>query len=233
MKRFLIAAALMGTTAVGGFAYAAQTPPASKPLKGDTNADGQISRAEFIAQAQAKFAAMDTDKNGAISREERRAAHADRGGRHGKRGGMGGPFEPVAGQDAPAPAGRPGVGKMLERLDTNADGRITRAEYAAQAGTRFARMDANGDGTVDKTEMAAMRGGGRGMARIDADGNGTLTRAEFDKQSETRFARIDSNGDGVIDAAERAAIGNAMRQGRGGKPPRMAPTPPPAAPTGA
>lgn len=220
MKHYLIAAALMGATAIGGFAYATQAPttaPALKPLKGDTNGDGQISRAEFMARAQARFATLDVDKNGAISREERRDARSDRGHGHGKRD-----------------------GGMLRRLDTDKDGRISRAEFAAQAATRFARMDANRDGTIDKTEMAAMagprggmaRGGGRGMARGDADGKGALTRAEFDRQSNARFARIDANGDGFIDAAERAAIGDAMRQGRGGArgmTPRSAPT---AVPTG-
>lgn len=44
---------------------------------------------------------------------------------------------------------------MLKRADTDGDGKISRAEYLAQADKRFARIDANGDGQITKDELAA------------------------------------------------------------------------------
>lgn len=41
----------------------------------DTNGDGVISEAEFLAHAKEKFAEKDTNKDGSISKEEARAAH--------------------------------------------------------------------------------------------------------------------------------------------------------------
>ena len=38
--------------------------------KKDTNSDGVISKAEFVAHAEKKFAKMDTDGNGSLTKEE-------------------------------------------------------------------------------------------------------------------------------------------------------------------
>ena len=63
-----------------------QTPPAhdkasmqqhmQKRLKEvDSNGDGNISKAEFMAQCEKRFAKMDTNGDGQISPEERQQAH--------------------------------------------------------------------------------------------------------------------------------------------------------------
>ena len=44
---------------------------------------------------------------------------------------------------------------MMERLDTNRDGVITRSEFKGSP-ERFSMMDSNGDGKVDGAEMKAM-----------------------------------------------------------------------------
>jgi len=46
-----------------------------KMKKSDTNGDGTISEAEFLAKAKEKFAEKDTNGDGQISQEEARAAH--------------------------------------------------------------------------------------------------------------------------------------------------------------
>ncbi|WP_326524356.1 EF-hand domain-containing protein [Sphingomonas sp.] len=241
MMKTALAAALLGTAALGGLAYAQSAPqptpaPATKPLKGDANNDGRVTRAEFIARAEAAFARMDANKDGALTRDEARAGKGPRhGGKRGP-GARGGPFEPVAGRDMPPPPpggatrgpGR-GMGPGFARLDTDRDGKVTRAEFAAENGRAFARIDANGDGTVDKAEMAALPGRGRMAARADANGDGALTRAEYDAQAKTRFDKLDTNGDGVLDAAELQG-GPGMRRGSR-RAPAASPTPP--APTGA
>jgi hypothetical protein len=68
---------------------------------------------------------------------------------------------PLFAQDGPPPSLG---GRMLERLDADGDGKITRAEFDAEAAQRFARMDRNGDGVVDAAELKDLRDrfGGRG-----------------------------------------------------------------------
>ena len=74
-------------------------------------------------------------------------------------------------------------------LDTDKDGRISRAE--AQAGEarvaeRFDEMDVNKDGYVDRSDMQARVAQRRGecFAKADTDKNGQLSRAEFDKMGD-------------------------------------------------
>lgn len=186
--KYLALAALAATTTLGGVAVAAQK---SAPLKADVNGDGAISRAEFIARADARFARLDTDRNGTLSGAEHRFGHRI----HGKRARF------MGAQDMPD--GQPGAGRgaMLQRFDADRDGKLSRAEFAAQANQRWSRLDANGNGKIDEDERR-----GRGMAAL-------TDRASFDKQTEARFARVDANGDGFIDAAEAQAIARGMRAG--------------------
>ena len=77
----------------------------------------------------------------------------------------------------------------LARLDTDNDGRISRAEaQAAQAKSaeRFDERDVNKDGYLDRADMQARMAQRRGecFAKADADKNGQLSRAEFDRMGE-------------------------------------------------
>lgn len=44
----------------------------------DTNQDGQISKDEFVGEAERKFASMDSDSDGLLSPEEMQARHKER-----------------------------------------------------------------------------------------------------------------------------------------------------------
>lgn len=120
----------------------------------DGNGDGTITPEEMQASRQARltemadkrFARLDADSNGAISRAEfdaghaargergPRAAHADRrGGRHG----------PMRGHGA-RPAARE-------------HGPIVIADVRAKLTEQFAKLDANGDGAVTADEQRAAR----------------------------------------------------------------------------
>ncbi len=120
------------------------TPPAPPPAGrmmdlrvADTNGDGVVTRQEALAHADALFARMDSDCNGTISADERKAAMADGGSpQGGRRGGMG-------------------------------DGDLTAARMREMAGRRFDRIDANGDGRLDAAELAAAPTGPRGDRRRD------------------------------------------------------------------
>jgi hypothetical protein len=142
MKKTL-AAALLGASLLSGTAFAAQTNPApapqDRPMRGDlfgkadTNNDGIITKAEFLADVDARFATLDANKDGKISKEERPGGGEGRGGR------------------------------MMGRADTDGDGAISLAEQRAQATKRFDRVDANKDGKIDKAEGDAVRERMRGM----------------------------------------------------------------------
>lgn len=48
-------------------------------------------------------------------------------------------------------------GKMMERVDTDGDGMISKAEFMAKHEEKFAKMDANNDGQLSKEEMKEAR----------------------------------------------------------------------------
>lgn len=148
-----IAAAVL-TTAV-----AAQAGPGGGGMIGRFDADknGSITRAEIAQSTAAQFKAIDANGDQRVTKEEMQAHHekmkaqwaekrkaagkperADRGGRDGKRG------------------------DHFARLDTNSDGALTQAEFAARANKRLERLDANKDGVITQDEIAQARQHRRG-----------------------------------------------------------------------
>jgi Ca2+-binding EF-hand superfamily protein len=115
----------------------------------------------------------------------------------------------LAGQAAPTDQAPPGGrgGGMMMRADTNGDGKISRAEFAAMSEQRFARMDRNSDGAITADEVGDManRGPGGGVMAADADHDGKVSHAEFTAMATARFARMDANSDGDITADEMPA----------------------------
>ena len=123
---------------------------------------------------------------------------------------------------------------MMRRLDTDRDGKLTRAEFMAGVDRRFARADLDSDGKITDADLPPfMRGRdvlsgedrigrrrGRGMRMLrmlrgaDTDGNGEITKAEATAHAEKRFARFDRNSDGTVDEADREAFQNEMRDYR-------------------
>ena len=137
--------------------------PGGGLMAADTNHDGKISHAEFTAQAAARFAKLDANGDGQISPDEMKASmermHEAMGGRHSAGGPDGAmmpppPGEPMGG--AMSGGGHHGRG-MLERLDTNHDGKISRDEMRADMDRHFDKLDTNHDGFIDKAEMDAAR----------------------------------------------------------------------------
>jgi Ca2+-binding EF-hand superfamily protein len=126
-----------------------------------------------------------------------------------------------------------GMDMMFERLDTDGDGRITRAEAAAARAARIAALDSDGDGIVTRDEAVAFaraeasdRAGRRAAAmfdRADADGDGRLTAAELMTGGGMRggpdigrmFDRLDRDGDGAITRDEAAEARRGARRGEG------------------
>lgn len=136
MRPLLLATSLLAT-AVSGGAIAGQLPPAPT--------DAVLTRADALARADTRFAEIDTNRDGKISASERDAIPAPRRG--------------LAAEGAEGRGGRAGMGGVrgIERADTDRDGFVTRAEFAAQAAAMFDRQDLNKDGKVDAAERATLR----------------------------------------------------------------------------
>jgi hypothetical protein len=135
MKKTL-AAALLGATLLAGNAAAA---PQDRPMGGgmltmsDPDGDGVVTRSEFLVDVDARFARLDVNKDGKISKDERPGGEDGRGARR------------------------------MSRIDTDNDGAISLDEQHAQANRRFDRLDTNADGKIDKAEGDAARERMRGM----------------------------------------------------------------------
>lgn len=211
MKTFLTTAAI-GAMLTAGAAIAMQSQAPTAPKQ-------PVSKAQMLARADARFDRLDTNKDGQLSAEERKAgAEAARKAMAERKGGELQDF---------MPGGRRGGGgmgeRMMARVDTNGDGMISKAENRAMVEARFARMDAGKDGMAEAGEgrkgwgkrgegrggkakgMRGGRGGGAGMMMADTNKDGAISKAEFDAQSAQRFARLDTNSDGKIDATEMKA----------------------------
>jgi Ca2+-binding EF-hand superfamily protein len=139
----------------------------------DANQDGAIMREEISAQHTAMFESVDADNSGSLSKEElsmlsemrraereqaRKEMRADReeareerrAERQGKMGKQAGRGEGMRGQGRHQ--GRHG-GPSMERLDTDNNGEVSAAEFAAMETTMFERFDRNGDNKIDVTDF--------------------------------------------------------------------------------
>lgn len=213
MKTFLTTAAI-GAMLTAGAAIAMQSDAPTAPKQ-------PVSKAQMLARADARFDRLDTNKDGQLSADERKAgAEAARAAMAEKKGGELQDFMPGGRRGGGAGMGE----RMMARFDTNGDGLISKAENRAMVEARFARMDADKDGMAEAGEArkgmgkgkwkrggerrgSGMGAGGKGkaMAKLDTNGDGAISKAEFDAMSAQRFAKLDTNSDGKIDAAEMKA----------------------------
>jgi Ca2+-binding EF-hand superfamily protein len=110
------------------------------------------------------------------------------------------------------------VADLLQRFDTNKDGKISKEEAKGKLAENFDRFDTNKDGFLDKDElrrvagfMIAQRGRPGGPAGapsadfddLDRNADGRLTREELKGTPYfEHFDEIDTNKDGKIDKKE-------------------------------
>lgn len=162
-SRFLLLALLASAPVIPVAAQNAARPAA---------APQPIARANFLAQADSAFVAVDANKDGFTDRAEIEAAEsrglanmkvrsirereaafrrldADKNGTLTLA-----EFNAVAQAQA---LPKPDAAKFLNVLDTNKDGKISLAENRAPAAVRFDRADTNKDGTLSVAEQNAVR----------------------------------------------------------------------------
>jgi Ca2+-binding EF-hand superfamily protein len=110
---------------------------------------------------------------------------------------------------------------MLEPMDADNNGAITRGEMEMATGAQATEIDGNKDGVITAEEVVAYREKQRlqrladEIKAMDQDGNGTVSVQEYQDAQLWRLARLDDNGDGTIDPQElRPKMGphDGMRQ---------------------
>ena len=154
MKKIMVATGLATLAMLAG-AAAAQTA--------DSRPRADVTRQQLVERLDARFARLDTDRDGAVTAAERSARREAR------------------------------RAQRFQRLDRDGNGALSPTEFAARGdraergeGRRGGRRrfgggggagaDANGDGTISRAEFQA-----RALARFDRgdlDRNGVLTAAE-------------------------------------------------------
>jgi Ca2+-binding EF-hand superfamily protein len=96
-------------------------------------------------------------------------------------------------------AGGPGRAQAaFERIDTNKDGFIDRAEMQAARAALFDRLDTNKDGQLTPDEMHA----GRRGQRAGNTQQRTISRADFIARADQALMRRDTDKDGKLSFAE-------------------------------
>lgn len=135
---------------------------AGKFAKLDADGDGALSKAEIEGHKMAPlFDEIDGDGDGLVSKDEFAAAKKARHKGKGKRG-HGDPAERAA--------------KMLEKLDADKDGALSKAELEGHRflGDKFTEVDTDADGKLTAAELAAFKathhGGKHRGERPEANG---------------------------------------------------------------
>lgn len=99
----------------------------------DTNHDGTVSRAEYQAWVDARFAKLDANGDGRVDADEIAAS-------------------PQVAQRVHRRAGR-----FIDRYDTSGSGSVSKADFEAKEMARFDHL-AGGSGTVDADQLLPRRG---------------------------------------------------------------------------
>ncbi len=139
MIRTILALATLLVTCTAG----AHFPIAKRLHQIDTNQDRALSIAEVLTARQARFFALDTDHNQALTPTEISNKVSSR---------MTNGVRADVKQDA---LNR--IGKRFYRLDKNHDGRITQAEWDSKVAELFARFDVNNDHQITQLEVRTIR----------------------------------------------------------------------------
>ena len=164
----------IGTLALAGTANAQQRGLG----RADADSDGRISQAEFVSARTARLTEADANRDGAVSREEAQAARQTRGAER--------------------------RGQMFARLDTDGNGSISQAEFAAPRAGGAGPERAGRGQRMQRQE----RRPGRVMARGPVQIEQARTRAA------EAFAVLDADRDGYLSEIERQAAPARMREAR-------------------
>lgn len=201
MKSLVSAAALAIGLAAAGTAAAAPAQGDAGPsprqvgmIKAmDTDGDGKVSKAEFLAFQPKGRHAVAADAN--VTREEFMKRGPQRGERHAH-------AHAHAGKGDQKPADRAARreerrAEMFKAFDKDGNGSISREEFMAFEGPRMGQPRHH---RVSAERMQERRA--EAFKRLDANNDGVLSPAERQASREAMFTRLDRNGDGFVTADE-------------------------------
>jgi Ca2+-binding EF-hand superfamily protein len=158
-----------------------------------------MTRAAVQAQVQAKFAKVDIDRDGFVTRAEAEARVAAARGEHEARRGE-------------------RRGRMFDRLDADRNGSISRAEFDDAAA---ARGEHRGEGRRAMHRGRVVRAGlgfGPGMfERLDADHDNRISLAEASARALAMFDKADADRNGTVTVEERRAAWQTFREQHRGR----------------
>lgn len=175
-------------------AGAAMAQSADRPGRRDADNDGRVSRAEFVDGRIARLTAIDANRDGSVSAEERQSGIDTRRNQR--------------------------VSARFEALDKDGNGAVSREEFTAAREDRADRMERGGRPGMRQGGHRGHRGGwgrggrGHGGWGQNAEARGPQSIAEVQTRLTTRFDRVDANRDGYITAEERTAARQAGREQR-------------------
>lgn len=183
-----VAALAVLTTGAAIAQQQAPQPGQHRAARGDTDGDGRVSRAEFVDARVARLTAIDANRDGSITAEERQSGIDTRRNQR--------------------------ASHRFETLDKDGNGSISREEFTAQREARADRGERAGR-HERRGHRAGFRGGrGHGEWGPRGEARGPLTIANVQTRLTTQFDRVDTNRDGFITAEERTAARQAMRTER-------------------
>lgn len=170
----------------------------------DTDKNGSLSQGEVLAAAETIFAHRDGNKDGALDTADAGAMKGK--GHHGKGHGKGGEER---------------AERMLKRLDTDGDGKVSQAEMLAQATKTFERFDTDKNGEVSKAEVDAKRDAFRDARKAFRAVKSTdeearkaareaLGEARMDRMGARMFERADADKNGTLTKAEMETAAAAL-----------------------
>lgn len=171
----------------------------------DDDGDGKVSRAEYQAVRNGRFATTDADRGGSLTVDEYVSEYAARLDRE------------IADERN---ASLKQTDTRFKALDEDGDRFVSQAEYNHSGERVFFHLDRNKDAriTPEDAEPGSRQDRRRhsaiamptshnlaGMLEIyDDDGDGVLTREQYDAHRDKAFAATDTNKDGKLDHDEYA-----------------------------
>ena len=218
MKRFVLAGVALA--AIASIPASAQPGP-----DGPGRNAGPLTRASVQAAVQARFAKVDANHDGFVTRAEADARIAQ--AREQRQDRMEQRRERLTERRAQMRAG------LFDRIDADKNGSISRSEFEAHASARAERRaERRGpDGAMQGRRamrharmmrhrgpgpMGGGRFGGAMFERMDADHDGRVSLAEASARALEMFDRTDSNRDGTVTPEERRAAMQRFREDRRG-----------------
>jgi Ca2+-binding EF-hand superfamily protein len=172
----------------------------------DTARKGYVTEDDFVAEAQKRFARLDTQGTGSLTAAQLSSSHF---GRMQALGAVG--TESALATGTPHAAARQQYAQAaFAALDTNGDGVVTQDEFISAAKAKFQALDTQGTGKVTVQQIATsataqqrdLKFAEHEVKKLDTNGDGVVSQAEYLAASQARFAKLDKNGDGYITADE-------------------------------